>query len=125
MKQKFIIRAIIAMALYVVGFVLVMQFYDDNPSKMQWEEREDYNRSFLTKVQLNIFTFDEALQQLGSPDITETKRIGDDYYQVTFYRTHHVKSDGITSQDECTPLLFKNNVLLVTGKNAYESFKNL
>lgn len=125
MNHKFIIRAIIAVAIYAISVALVLKFYDDNPSKMQWEEREDYIRNFLTTVELNKFTFDEALHLLGSPDITEAKRIDNDYYQVTFYRTHHVKSDGITTQEECTPLLFKNNLLLVSGKNAYESFKLL
>ena len=47
---------------------------------MQWEEREDYNRNFLTLVQLNKFTFDESLDKLESPDITEAKRINNDYY---------------------------------------------
>ena len=78
---------------------------------MQWEEREDYNRQFISKVQLNKFNFEEALEELGSPDITEAKRVNNDNYQVMFYRTHHVKSDGITTQEECTALLFKNNIL--------------
>jgi len=125
MNHKFILRGIIALAIYAICVALVMNFYDDNPSKMQWEEREDYNRNFLTMVQLNKFTFDEALDKLGSPDITEAKRIDNNYYQVTFYRTNHVLSDGITTQEECTPLLFKNNVLLASGKTAYETFQQL
>ena len=32
-----------------------------------------------------------------------------------FYRTQHVKSDGITTQDECTFLLFVNGVLKEIG----------
>lgn len=125
MNHKIIIRVAIALAFYVIIFALVIKFYDDDPSNMQWEEREIYLRNYLTKVQLNKLNFDEALKELGVPDITETKRIGNDYYQVTFYRTHHVKSDGITTLDECTPLLFKNNILIALGQNTYEVFKLL
>lgn len=125
MSKKVITRIIIALAIYGIFVVLVMNFYDDNPSNMKWEDREDYNRHFISKVQLNKFMFEDALKDLGSPDITEAKRIGDDNYQVMFYRTHHMKSDGITTQEECTPLLFKNNVLMATGKTAYQQFNEL
>lgn len=125
MNHKFILRGIIAIGVYAFAVILVLNFYDDSPSNMPWEEREIYLRNFLTKVTFNKLSFDEALEQLGTPDITETKQIDDDYYQITFYRTHHIKSDGITTLDECTPLLFKNNVLIALGQNTYESFKQL
>ena len=125
MTKKVISRIIIALAIYGIFAALVINFYDDNPSNMQWEEREDYNRHFISKVQLNKFNFEEALEELGSPDITEAKRINNDNYQVMFYRTHHVKSDGITTQEECTALLFKNNLLVSTGKTAYEQYNQL
>jgi hypothetical protein len=32
-----------------------------------------------------------------------------------FYRTQHIKSDGITTQDECTFLLFIDGVLQEIG----------
>ncbi len=125
MTKKVISRIIIALAIYGIFAALVINFYDDNPSNMQWEEREDYNRQFISKVQLNKFNFEEALEELGSPDITEAKRVNNDNYQVMFYRTHHVKSDGITTQEECTALLFKNNILMSTGKTAYEQFNQI
>ena len=125
MSKKVILRIIIALAIYGIFTALVINFYDDNPSNMQWEEREDYNRHFISKLQLNKFNFEEALKELGSPDITEAKRVNNDNYQVMFYRTHHVKSDGITTQEECTALLFKNNILMSTGKTAYEQFNQL
>jgi len=125
MSKKVVTRIFIALAIYGIFVALVMNFYDDNPSNMQWEDREDYNRHFITRVQLNKFSFEEALEELGSPDITEAKRIGDNNYQVMFYRTQHVKSDGITTQEECTPLLFKNNILVATGKPAYQQFNEL
>jgi hypothetical protein len=82
---------------------------------MKWNDREAYNRQFIAKIKLDNFTFDQALKDLGSPDITEARTVDEVYYQVMFYRTQHVKSDGITTQDECTFLLFVNGMLKEIG----------
>ncbi len=115
MNKKVITRIFLALAAYGIFVLLVISFYDDSPDKMQWEDREAYNRQFIAKLQLEQFTFEQAITQLGSPDITEARKIADDKFQVMFYRTQHVKSDGITTQDECTFLLFVNGVLKEIG----------
>jgi hypothetical protein len=115
MNKKVITRIFLALAAYGIFVLLVMTFYDDSPDQMQWEDREAYNKQFIAKVQLDQFTFEQAITQLGSPDITEAKKIEEDKFQVMFYRTQHVKSDGITTQDECTFLLFINGVLKEIG----------
>jgi hypothetical protein len=125
MNKKVIARILVALAAYGLFVALVVNFYDDSPAKMQWEDREAYNRQFISKLILNEFNFDSALTELGSPDITEAKIVDETQYQVTFYRTQHVKSDGITTQDECTALLFKNGRLSAIGKTAYSQFKEL
>jgi hypothetical protein len=124
MNKKIISRIIIALAAYAIFVGLVVTFYDDSPANMKWEDREAYNRQFIAKLQLDSFTFDQAIEKLGSPDITEAKKVNDENFQVMFYRTQHIKSDGITTQDECTALLFKNGVLSAIGKAAYEQFSS-
>jgi len=125
MNKKVISRILLALAAYGVFVVLVMTFYDDSPDQMKWNDREQYNRQFIAKIKLNEFTFEHALDELGSPDITEAKQVDNDNYQVMFYRTQHVKSDGITTQDECTFLLFVNGVLkeIGLGDNYPEQWK--
>lgn len=125
MNKKVILRILFALAAYVIFVVLVINFYDDSPSNMKWEDRESYNRQFIAKLKLEQFNFEQALEQIGSPDITEARKIDENKFQVLFYRTQHVKSDGITTQDECTALLFKNEILIAIGKNAYETFLEL
>lgn len=115
MNKKVITRIFLALAAYGIFVLLVMTFYDDSPDKMKWEDREAYNKQFIAKLQLDQFTFEQAIEQLGSPDITEAKKVLDDKFQVMFYRTQHVKSDGITTQDECTFLLFINGALKEIG----------
>tara|TARA_B110000467_G_C18254341_1_gene442394 strand:- start:688 stop:1080 length:393 start_codon:yes stop_codon:yes gene_type:complete len=104
-----------ALAAYAVFVALVVIFYDDSPDKMKWDDRETYNRQFIAKIKLENFTFEQALEQLGSPDITEAINVANDDFQVMFYRTQHVKSDGITTQNECTFLLFVNGILKEIG----------
>jgi len=115
MNKKIVFRIVLALLAYAFFVVLVMSFYNDSPDQMQWDDREEYNRQFIAKVTLDKFTFEQALLKLGSPDITEARLINDNYFQVMFYRTQHIKSDGITTQDECTFLLFINGVLKEIG----------
>jgi len=125
MSKKIIGRILVALAAYGIFVALVMNFYDDSPANMKWEDREAYNRQFIAKLQLNEFSFEQAIAELGSPDITEAKNVAHDKFQVMFYRTQHMKSDGLTTQEECTALLFKNDELFAVGKSAYENFKQL
>lgn len=125
MNKKIISRILLALAAYGIFVLLVVNFYDDNPSNMKWEDREAFNRQYIAKIKLDTFTFEQAITELGSPDITEAKKVGDVNYQVMFYRTQHVKSDGITTQEECTPLLFSNGLLTAIGSVAYEQFKDI
>ncbi|MBL4940195.1 MAG: DUF3192 domain-containing protein [Colwellia sp.] len=115
MNKKVITRILLALAAYGFFVLLVMTFYDDSPEKMQWKDREAYNRQYIAKLQLEQFTFEQAITALGSPDITEARKVAQNKFQVMFYRTQHVKSDGITTQDECTFLLFVNGLLKEIG----------
>lgn len=115
MNKKVIGRILLALTVYAIFVVLVITFYDDSPDQMKWDDKEAYNRQFIAKIKLDKFTFEQALTQLGSPNITEARTVDNVNYQVMFYRTQHVKSDGITTQDECTFLLFVNGMLKEIG----------
>ncbi|MFT5297474.1 MAG: hypothetical protein ACI9YH_003506 [Colwellia sp.] len=125
MNKKVVARILIALAIYGMFVALVVNFYDDSPSDMEWGDRESYNKQYIGKLTLEMFNFEQAIEELGGPDITEAKKVDGNSFQVMFYRTQHVKSDGFTTQDECTALLFKNGSLIAIGKPAYEQFQQL
>jgi len=125
MNKKVVVRILIALAIYGVFVALVVNFYDDSPSDMEWGDRESYNKQYIGKLTLEKFNFEQAIEELGGPDITEAKKVDGNSFQVMFYRTQHMKSDGLTTQDECTALLFKNGSLIAIGKSAYEQFQQL
>ncbi|HET8817399.1 MAG TPA: DUF3192 domain-containing protein, partial [Pseudidiomarina sp.] len=52
---------------------------------------------------------------LGTPNFSELWTVDGDKYRVLYYRTHRVDSDGETTKDECTPLVFVNGSLVGTG----------
>ena len=43
--------------------------------------------------------------------------------RVLFYRTNHKHSDGETTRDETTPLVFRNDQLVGWGTRVYESLR--
>jgi hypothetical protein len=90
----------------------VVNFYDDSPSNMQWEDRESFNRLYISKLALGQLNIEQVIEDLGSPDIIKAKQTEKVNYQVLFYRTQHVISDGITTQEECSYLVFINNILV-------------
>lgn len=113
----------VGFGIYALFALSVLFFYEDDPDQMSWEERQAFNKRFianLSELQDKSKTF--IIDKLGSPDITEAKKRNSDTYQVMFYRTQHKKSDGITTKEECTPILFKNGQLIAWGESAYNQF---
>lgn len=98
-----------------------MHFYTANPETMTWREREIFNRKYIGRLEIGTHR-DEVLRLLGPPDISEARTTKDGRnILILFYRTQHVRSDGITTRDETTPLLFTNDELISWGEPAYES----
>ncbi len=125
MNKKVISLVALALLAYGIFVALVVNFYDDSPMNMKWEDRESYNRQYVTKVKLDQLNIDKIITDLGSPDITEAKKVDDTHYQLMYYRTQHMKSDGITTEDECTALLFKNDLLNAIGESAIEQYHSV
>lgn len=118
------------MKIILIGFViylgitaLILAVYQADPDNMSWQERETFNLKQIGRLDLGIAK-EDVIRLLGSPDISEAKATnGGEELLILFYRTHHVKSDGITTRDECTPLLFKNGSLIAWGADAYEDYQ--
>ncbi len=116
----------LGVGIYLLFAASVLLFYTDDPDTMHWEDREAYNRKYIASMSLEDNHNKKAvIEYMGAPDITEAKQIDGDNVQVLFYRTQHVKSDGITTKDECTPLLFKNGLLIAWGDTAYQTYKDI
>lgn len=123
MNSKIAIRIIFGVILYALFVFAVIMFYPDKPQDMDWKDRQEYNQVQISKLELGTKR-KVILELLGSPDISEAKRVNNQEIQVMFYRTQHKQADGITTADECTPLLFVDDNLTAWGDNAYQSYVN-
>ncbi len=124
MNRKYLLNALIFLTLYAAGYWLATSFYKDDPTAMNWSDREAYNRKFIAdfRQKSSNTSQQQVIQQLGGPDITEGFAKGNDYYQLMYYRTQRTISDGITTKTECTALLFINSQLVATGPDAEQQF---
>lgn len=124
MLKKFIRYLILGLGLYALIATLVIAFYKDDPQAMIWQDRESFNKRYIEKLSLDSqTTLNTVLDYLGSPDLTFAKRNNEQVLQIIFYRTQHITSDGITTMDECTGLLFKNGQLILWGPSAYSKYQ--
>ncbi|WP_076412648.1 DUF3192 domain-containing protein [Shewanella sp. UCD-KL12] len=108
-------------AAYTAFVAVVVLVYEPTPDEMHWEDRQVFNNSKLADLTIGLNISDIKLL-MGKADFSEAKITGDDALQVLFYRTHHAKSDGETTRDECTPLLFKNQKLIAWGADTYDQY---
>lgn len=88
-----------------------------------WKSRQDENRKTISNLELGTER-SAIVSKLGAPDFSEAFATGNDQYRVLFYRTHHTESDGDTSKDETTPLVFKNDSLIGWGHEALAAARN-
>ncbi|HET8815851.1 MAG TPA: DUF3192 domain-containing protein [Pseudidiomarina sp.] len=114
---------IIGFGIYFAAIAATVFFFEADPESLSWQERETFNLKQIGRLDLGTAKGD-VIRLLGSPDFSEAKATSDSEVLVLFYRTHHVKSDGITTRDECTPLLFKDDLLIAWGADAYSEYQS-
>lgn len=116
--RKIAMMAMIPLALTLSGCVISVGGDDGYGSHGDWEDREYQNRQSISKLQLDL-NHSQVTSILGVPDFTEFHKADDSSYMVLFYRTHRRKGDGMTTKDECTPLVFKDDKLIGWGEASY------
>lgn len=110
--------------LYWLLTFAIIKFYPDDPSQMSWHIREAFNAKYIQNLKTKeSIRQDQVIDRLGGPDITRAYRHEDKIYQLLYYRTHRAIADGITTEDECTPLLFIERQLVAIGHDAIERYE--
>lgn len=126
MKLKTLLLFILGLITYFLLMLAVRQYYPDDSTQMNWQDREAFNAKVIHKLDLKADIRQEyLLSRLGSPDITEAYRVDEQVYQLLYYRTHRKAADGITTADECTALLFINRKLVAVGEAAINRYQEL
>lgn len=124
MKKRIWLMLALAIPLYPLLTWLVLTYYQDDPAKMIWNDREAYNHKYISQLNPQAqLTQEQLIAKLGGPDITEAERVGNNTYQLMYYRTKRDISDGITTKQECTALLFKNQQLIALAEQAVQQYQ--
>ena len=90
--------------------------YDNNSS---WKKVQRVNKEKIAELEVGD-NFKNVRAEMGTPDFNEAYVENGSKYQILFYRTNHRHSDGETTKDECTPLIFIDGVLTSWGNKAYK-----
>ncbi|GAA61066.1 hypothetical protein P20652_2940 [Pseudoalteromonas sp. BSi20652] len=120
MKKSLLAAALIAP--FLTGCVIAVSdgeaetHWAGNDSS-SWETKNENNREAISALAMDS-SYQSVLTKLKTPNFTELLKKDNDVYQVLFYATHSVHSDGKTTKDECTPLVFKNDKLVGIGQSA-------
>ena len=126
MNRKFKTALIaIPLSLYLTGCVIAVN--EDGTrtdwigsSTESWKQKQKENKSLIADLEMGD-SYEDVRKNMGTPDINEAFSDGDKKYQVLFYRTQHRHSDGETTKDECTPLIFVDGKLISWGNKAYRN----
>ena len=81
-----------------------------------WEDREVLNRKAIQKLEIGA-TLASVTDLMGTADFNEIVLKEDEKYQILYYRTQRTVEDGLTTKDECTPLIFNNRELVGWGND--------
>ena len=121
--NKLIVATICGLSLGLSGCVISVGGDGEYGHQSDWHNKEQKNRKHISRLQQDV-SYDGILQRMGIADFNEFYAKGEDTYQVLYYRTQRVDSDGLTTKDECTPLVFKNSELVGWGKDALSVINN-
>ncbi|GLP96734.1 DUF3192 domain-containing protein [Paraferrimonas sedimenticola] len=85
-----------------------------------WEKTQLENRKNLNGLTIGMDK-DQVQNVMGFSDLNEAFQKDGKLVQLWYYRTQHVKSDGRTTKDECTPLVLVDGSLIGWGESAVQS----
>ncbi len=93
-------------------------WHDDS----HWKQRQTDNRKVIAQLEIGD-SRQSIIKRLGAADFSEAFQRDQDNYRVLYYRTEHRHSDGVTTKDETTPLVFKNDQLIGWGDEAMSLYQ--
>ena len=91
-------------------------------SSGDWKDEQVRNREVISQLEIGAVR-SAVMDRLGAPNFSEAYTREGDEYRVLFYRTQRRHSDGDTTRDETTPLVFRNDALIGWGEEVYASVR--
>jgi hypothetical protein len=121
--NKLAVAALFGLSLSLSGCVISVDGDGEYGHHSDWQDSEQNNRKHISRLQQDT-GYEDILNRMGIADFNESYSKDDDTYQVLYYRTQRINGDGVTTKDECTPLVFKNSILVGWGERAYNTISH-
>ncbi|MFN3237760.1 MAG: DUF3192 domain-containing protein [Pseudomonadales bacterium] len=86
----------------------------------QWEQDQRRNNRYIESAQIGT-SINTIRADLGEADFRDSFQRNGEVFEVLYYRTHHSHSDGKTTRDETTPMVFIDGALVGYGPTAVEN----
>ena len=86
----------------------------------RWEQDQKRNDRYINGAQIGT-SINAIRADLGEPDFQDSFQRHGEVFEVLYYRTHHRHSDGKTTRDETTPMVFIDGALVGYGPSAVEN----
>lgn len=93
---------------------------DEWDGEEDWRDRQAYNERAVGNLELGR-SLASVEAELGEPDFTDSFLRAGEKFTVLYFRTMHVHSDGRTTKDETTPLVFAGDQLVGWGTAAIDN----
>ena len=116
---------ILPLSLALSGCVIVADgdWDDDDYTSSNWKAEQKQNRESISNLNLGQER-SEIISQMGAATFTEAFTADNGSgYKVLYFRTHREHSDGDTTKDETTPLVFENDKLIGWGEDALQRIR--
>ncbi len=91
-------------------------------SSKDWKDEQRDNRAAIANLDIGMQR-SEVVERLGTPNYSEAFTKDNVEYRVLRFRTQHRQSDGETTPDETTPLVFKDDTLIGWGDEVLASIR--
>ena len=120
--MKFLINTVLAATLATTLSGCIVVGGEHGWSDSDWQDQQRENRMMISQLELGNER-ERVMTRMGPPSFSDAFTKGEDEYHIVYYRTQHEHSDGETTKDETTPLVFKNNRLIGWGHDALQALK--
>ncbi|MFT4712651.1 MAG: hypothetical protein ACJAVI_001298 [Candidatus Azotimanducaceae bacterium] len=111
--------ALVSMTALLSSCVVSIGNDDFDDEHEQWQGQQDRALKMINGLDLGR-DLASIESEFGVPDFTDSFMRSGEAIRILHYRTHHSHSDGKTTRDETTPLVFIDDQLVGWGDMAIE-----
>jgi len=94
----------------------------ENVGTGDWRDEQRTNSKLISELEIGMER-SAVMARLGPPSDSEAFTRDGEEMRVLFYRTQRKHSDGETTRDETTPLVFENDQLIGWGEAVYTELR--